>query len=302
MKVVFYASAKPREMMLAQSFAAGLRSSSDTFELRKTGDYGEDLDGNDRRFAGPDDETDVAVIFGVKGMSKQIMRDHRSMGKAVVYLDKGYTREKGPDGHTLYTRMSVNSDSPIQYMMDRKWSNDRFAALNLELEPRKENESGHVLYCSSSAKYHDFHDIGDATLCAEKVFKRLARLTKKQLVFRPKPSDRRAKAIAGVALSTASQSMQDALKGCRLVVTYGSTAAMDAVIAGIPALVLGTSIAAPVSGKEIGESLEPLYWPSEEHRYRWARAMAYCQWTVDEMRSGEAWAHVCAEIGKQLPA
>jgi hypothetical protein len=306
-KVVFWASEKPREQMLAAVFARGCKEHGDTFEIRKTGDYGEDEAGNDRKFPGPMDGDDVAIFFGVKGRSPQLLKDYRARRRSTVYLDKGYTRQKGTDevGHTLYTRVAVNAGSPVAYMMDRKWPADRFERLGIEIKPlRPLSPAGHVIYASSSQKYHDFHSLGEAQDSAQKIFKRIRKLTHRQLVFRPKPSDKRMRAIHGVALSTGSQTIADALRGCHALVTYGSTAAMDAVLAGVPAIVLGDAIARPVAQTEMEEDrhVENPFFPRDEARQRWANAMAWMQWTTKEFRSGEAWKYIREEIERQRKA
>jgi len=146
MKVVFYASDKPREHMLAKALEEGLLAHGDEFEMRRTADYGEDDLGNDLKWSGPTPDTDVACVFGVKGRSRQIMQEHLDIGKSVLYFDKGYTREKGGDaGQTLYSRISVNAASPVEYMMRENYGNIRWERLGLKLPRLSNNQDGHVL-------------------------------------------------------------------------------------------------------------------------------------------------------------
>lgn len=298
MKAIFYASAKPRELMLAESFRVGIEAAGHKFELRKTSDYGEDEQGNDRKWCGPSDDTDVAIFFGVKGISRQLMNDHLAVGRHTVFLDKGYTREKGEGGHTLFSRLAIDSGSPVEYMMDTLWPDDRLKSLRLKLAPRRKHDGGHILYASSSQKYNDFFGLGESSEVAFRTLHRMGKLSNRQLIYRPKPSDRRAKPIGGIALSTNSQSMADALIGCHVLVTYGSTAAMDAVVAGVPAIVLGDAIAAPVAQRvaEVREHVEKPYWPDDVVRHQWTRAVSYQQYSQAEMRSGEAWRYVLDQI------
>jgi hypothetical protein len=299
MKIVFYASDKPREIMLAKALADGARALDDSLEIRRTGEYGETPEGDDLKYPGPTPDTDVACCFGVKGKSRQVVEDHRALGIATLFFDKGYYRSKGEMGHTEYSRISVNAGHPLKYMMERERSPDRFDKLNSPLRPRvKQGSGGHVLFCCSSAKYHQFHKLEEPNIWAVEMVKTIRRYTQRHIVYRPKPSWKGAKPIGGTSFSDGSTGIQDALRGCHCLVTHGSAAAMDAVLAGVPAIVLGNSVAKPVSGGGL-ESLESLYWPSDEERQRWANAMAYCQWTAPELRSGEAWAELRAEIGRQ---
>lgn len=299
MKIVFFTSDKPREHMLAEALKQGVISQGHKFEMRRTADYGETEDGDDLLWPGPSPDTDIAVVFGVKGKSRKIIEDHLAMGRTTFLLDKGYSRTKGEGGHTEYTRISINGLHPLDYMMKVKRRPDRFRKLNMRLQPRaRTGKSGHVLYCGSTQKYHDFHRIGDTTAYATRVFRDLRKFTDRHFIYRPKPSSQDVEMIPGTSYSGGSMSMQDALRGCHVVVTHGSSAAMDAIIAGIPAIVLGDSIAKPVSETDVSKVNEP-FWPNDDQRFQWACAMAYCQWTNDEMRSGEMWRYCMEEIERQ---
>lgn len=295
MKVVSYCSDKPREHMIAQAMKLGIEAQGSTFEIRRTADYGEDDEGNDRKWPGPDPETDVAIVFGVKGISSQLLKDHLAMGKHTLFLDKGFTREKGENSHTKYTRVAVDATSPASYMMNRKHDSKRASALNINLESRKNPVSGHILYCGSSQKYNDFHGLGHSTAYAQKVFSSLRKLTPRQLIYRPKPSWKGYTFIKGSSHSPSSTSIHEALKGCFCLVTHGSTAAMDAVISGVPSIVLGQGIASPVASNQLESIVKP-FWPDDETRMRWINAMSYCQWTLDEFRSGEAWEYIKGQL------
>lgn len=294
LNVVFYASDKPREAMLAAALAEGVRAFGDKYEIRRTADYGDD-----RPYEGPSGDTDVACVFGLKGRSRQIMRDHRDMSRATVYFDKGYTRTKGEAGHTEYSRVAVNGADPLAYFQTIRRKGDRWERLGVQMRPRKGN-GGHVLVCGSTQKYHDFHDLGDAREYAAKVMFRIRKQSERQIVYRPKPSDN-SKPIAGYAFSSGSTSIVEALRGCHCLVTHGSSAALDAIFAGVPALVLGPCIARPVAETEI-ENIERPRWPNEGELMRWAHDMAYTQWTARELRSGEAWQDLRARILELTPA
>lgn len=298
LKIIFWASDKPREHMLAKALEIGAINHGDTLEIRRTSDYGEDPNGDDRRYAGPSPDTEVACCFGVKGASKQILGDHAMAGIPTLYFDKGFTRAGGEGGHTLYSRICINATHPLAYMMLSAKPDDRWRQLKLKLGKRGRAQAGHVLYCGSSQKYHEFHGIGEATDFAYKVFRRLRKQTERHLVYRPKPSWHDAVPIAGVSMSYGGTSLEDALRGCHCLVTHGSSAAMEAIIAGVPAIVLGPSIARPVAEVAIDQVENPK-WADDAARLAWASNMAYCQWTADELRSGEAWAHLRAEIVRQ---
>lgn len=329
MKIVFYAADKSREHMLATALTDGARGFGDVCEIRRTADYGEALEGPERKYPGPSDDTDVAVCFGVKGRSREIIESHRAMSKATLMMDKGYYRGKGEQGHTEYSRISVNGSDPVAYMMKIRRNSERWNKLGFEIKqfPTK-RESGHILICASSEKYHDFHRLPPPHDWTVGLVGQLKKITNKHIVYRPKPSTTqpqlgvvdtedpdemrvalehyravlfRNKSIPGSSFSNGSSKIGDALRGCWVVITHGSAAAMDAILAGVPALCLGNSIARPVSETNI-EKVDTPKTPTEVDRAVWCNQLAWCQWTTAELRSGEAWSHLKEEIMRQRTA
>lgn len=76
------------------------------------------------------------------------------------------------------------------------------------------------------------------------------------------------------------------LADCWCVVTWASNCAVEAIIAGIPAIVLGESAAAPMAGDGLDQINAP---PTPDGREEWAAGLAASQWTLDEMRRGDCW-------------
>ena len=68
------------------------------------------------------------------------------------------------------------------------------------------------------------------------------------------------------------------------MVTHSSNAAVDAVVAGVPVVTLGNSACGPVSWT--WADIENPFWPDREP---WAWNLADNQFTIEEMKSGEAW-------------
>jgi hypothetical protein len=112
-----------------------------------------------------------------------------------------------------------------------------------------------------------------------------ARKHYERVVWRPHPLAR-VKANIRHA-ETQEGSLDDALAGASVVITYNSNTAVDAVMAGVPAVAMGPySMAEAVTSRTIGE---PLY---TGDRDAWGAKLAYCQWLPEEIESGEAWAHL----------
>ena len=106
-----------------------------------------------------------------------------------------------------------------------------------------------------------------------------------KVVFRPHPQDAATPTPPG-ALSADGETLAETLAGAALAVTYNSTSGVDAALAGVPVIAVDEgSMAWPAAGHELGALVRP-------DRAQWARDLAYCQWTEDEMASGETWEHL----------
>lgn len=104
--------------------------------------------------------------------------------------------------------------------------------------------------------------------------------------FRPHPiaAQRGIKVqLAGIA-HVDRGTLADALAKAAVVVTFNSNTAVESVLAGVPTVTLDMgSMARPVSSTAISGSL----WKPD--RTVWANRLAWCQWTMDEIKSGAAW-------------
>jgi hypothetical protein len=72
------------------------------------------------------------------------------------------------------------------------------------------------------------------------------------------------------------------------VVTHSSNTAVEAILAGVPAFVLGQSAAQPFACNDLKLIEAPFV--SYGDRWNWAGVLADNQWTLKEIREGKAWA------------
>jgi hypothetical protein len=89
--------------------------------------------------------------------------------------------------------------------------------------------------------------------------------------------------------------LEDVLARAKWVVTWNSNSAVDAVLAGVPAVACdGGSMAYAVTGHAV---MKP---PPMPDRTQWAHDLAYAQWSIEEIRNGDAWEHL--KVGMTLDA
>src|SRR3546814_146351 len=83
------------------------------------------------------------------------------------------------------------------------------------------------------------------------------------------------------------------LRDCWALVTFMSNSAVEAVLAGVPVFCTGTCAASRMGLSDLARIESPAY---PGGRAQWAWNLAANQWTLDEMRAGEAWKVLNAEI------
>jgi hypothetical protein len=281
-KITFWHSDKPRERLLADAFLHGARVHGDEVELRQLQPQIEVAD------------CDLAVMVGVK--SRELFRAHWQAGAHTLMLDKGYVRSAiaGPVKVWEYWRTAIDAHHPTAKLMQITRPFDRLERIYLPL--KKWRASGkHVVLAGSSAKYHDFYGLKDPTAYGNKVVRQLQRITGRTIVYRPKPSWKEAVPINGTRYSQLPESLEQLLENAHVLVTHGSNACFEAIVQGIPCIILGDAVAKPISSTELEQIEDPLI-VATSVRYQWLANLAYCQWTMKEFASGEAWATLRPQI------
>lgn len=278
MNVLFIHNETPRERLLAEAFLAGARQHGHTGDMIAKSEHGED----------PSLQADVACMVGVKSRALFEAYRRRSQGARIVYLDKGYQRHRtsGPYGWE-YWRMALDAHQPTRYVAINDYPADRLKASGLKLRKWRKRGS-QIVIAGSSAKYHAFHDLGHPTEFARMVFRDLRALTDRPVVYRPKPSWREAEPIRKCGYSDHRETLGQAMDGAWAMVTHGSNSSLEAVLAGVPVVVLGDAVAKPISSTSLAEIRHPRM-AGERERRRWLANVLYWQWTLAEMQRGEAW-------------
>lgn len=296
MRVKFYASQRPDKDEIKHQAYAISTALRDATKL-----YKDDFEVvHNATFQDIDYDVDVACIWGLMGNAPQIVSRYTARNKHVVMFDKALIRHLGAGGHGTF-RVGIDGPSPIKYMMRVPRSFERFERRRIDIANRVGGQSilrPHVLYCGSSQKYCDYYDLGEANAYAENLFQQLREIAKKiSIVYRPKPSWQGAREIEGTRFSGSGTTLKRELEKANLLITHGSAASVEAIVAGVPVIALGPCAARPVAGLEItNETVLDPYFPSDPARYQWLWNLAYCQWNVDELQSGEAWGFIRNEI------
>ncbi|MGH7026610.1 glycosyltransferase [Brevundimonas sp.] len=216
--------------------------------------YAEDAEG-----AGPN----IPVVWGVLRNSDRVVAAARAEGRDFFYTDHAYFGR----GHYLNYRITRNAHEAGQV---RDCPPDRAKALGLELSPWRRGDST-ILVCPPTQYFMDAHG------CPDWLNETLATLR----ACTDRPVEIRGKPVPG----DPSEPLESALGRAYAIVTHSSNIAVEAAVAGVPVFVAPTSAAAPVGETD----LTRIEQPARPDREAWLSHLAYSQFTLDEIASGEAW-------------
>lgn len=222
------------------------------------------------------------IIFGIGGMTREIHDAYAAAGRDIILIDKGYTRDP-------YFRVSVNGFQPLHYMAQSR-PDDRWRKLGMRIHPIRQGQSGVVLIDGGSNKYALWAGLGDWIQWGRETVAWARMRQSSPVVYRPRPSHNPPPEDMGCEISTGP--LADDLRRARLVITHGGNLGFDAIVHGIPVIALGPTIAKPLDSVRLDA---PVLFTNRQ-RWQWLADLAYCQWTVAEYASGEAW----ADIRRQL--
>jgi len=162
---------------------------------------------------------------------------------------------------------------------------DRWAKLGVELQPwRRTGRDKFILLCGQVPWDASVEHIHMDQWLVES-YRAIKSHTDRRVYVRPHPKAPKHLRINGAEEHAGPINWDDV----HAVVTFNSNIAVEAVVAGVPAFVddIG-SMALQVGNRSIANIESPWY----PQRTRWAQELAYTQWTPQEIRNGEAWAHL----------
>jgi hypothetical protein len=195
------------------------------------------------------------------------------------YVDSGYMGNNigaaNPRGIKLYHRIVKND---LQHQEIHQRPADRWSALGIKSQPRRHGRR--IIVAAPDEKPCRFYGIDQKQWINDTV----TRI--KQLTDRPVEVRQRAhKRIERVATAPLSQELANDVHA---LVTFNSIAAVESILAGVPAFVLApTHVAAPVANISL-DSIEDPVWADRDLIDAWCHSMAYGQYHVTELQNGKA--------------
>lgn len=230
----------------------------------------------------------IAVIFGVyKSKVKKswprgkVFQQQREKNLDVVVLETGYINRG--DGENHHYAAGFNGLNGRADFRNKNMGPERFEMLKTGLRPYSNGDN--IILCGQVP--HDASvDHTDHKKWILETALELKRRTKRPVIFRPHPLFPLPR-IGGCGYSLVP--LEDDFANAHAVVTFNSNTAVDA-------LLWGKAVYAFDEGSMVwnvcNKDLATINAPEYHNRLQWSRDLAYCQWTLDEMRQGKTWSHL----------
>lgn len=233
---------------------------------------------------------DLVAVHGLRGASAEIRDAYAAKGVPVLVLDLPHLR--GTD----QVRLSLGSHD---WLPEFDCPPQRLRALDLRPPELKKTSRPEVLVLGQLPGDSQ-HGLSSRQLesWARAQLEAIEAQTSKKVAWRPHPEAPRP--LPGFhRFADPSKPLDEDLARARAVVTYNSTAGLEALIAGVPVIAEGPCVYAPLS-KEIRD-LQRIKAPAVEEVQALLQRIAFTQWTRDELADGTALAFTLACIAGEVP-
>lgn len=231
-----------------------------------------------------DEQDSIQGPILVRGISSgKICDDARARGLDYYFMETGYLGNYRCDnnltGRKIYHRIVKNAmqHSAIWDVPDDRWRD--LVKFNPNMRYRGWKRSGSkILVVLSTEKPFQYYG-HDRDNWIRMVTDTLRQHTDRPIVFRQKASR------GERTNDTIYHALDDDVYA---LVTYQSVAAVEAVQYGIPVFALAPTAADPVGNKNLS-MIESPHRPDEDFVYKWLSSIAYGQFSLDEILTGQAW-------------
>lgn len=232
-------------------------------------------------------DADMFVSYG--WVNKPLFDFYLNGGRTYLYIDLGYWhRKNGMGDYSGFHKVVVNARHATHYFQCKRPA-DRIEDAP-EIQPwRKDGE--HIVVAGLSGKSAGSWGLRPMEWELRTV-ETIRALCNRSIVYRPKPSWKDARPIAGTQFSGGNESISDALAGAYGLVTLQSNAAIDALAAGVP-FYAEDGLASAVGCLSLAELIAR---PRRDvDRAQFLADVGYCHWTRAEMADGSMFSQFLAD-------
>lgn len=211
-----------------------------------------------------------AVFYGLAPVTKPPWDEVRTRGVPYYYIDNAYLGHRG--GYYRVTRNAVQHDGRGA---STGW---RFDQLKVKVMPWRKG-GRHILVTLQSELYHELLMDGRRDDWLGGVLRTLRQHTDRPIMVREKP-------IPSLPHTYNPIPFEENLRDAWALVTHNSATAVQAILAGVPAIVTDPDCAiAPITTTDLSRVEKPPR-PDYDQRRQWASVLADNQWSLEEIRAG----------------
>lgn len=213
-------------------------------------------------------------------------KELRERGHEVLVMERGYIGDRFKYTSLGWNGLNGHAEFP-EYPDD---GGERFRAHNIQIKPWKRGGE-YALILGQVPKDASLKGMDMIPWYEEKA-REITLAHDIPVHFRPHPDVKRKgikQRVKGTmpSIGTLDESLSDAA----FTVCYNSNSSVDSVLNGVPCVVGDRgSMAYEVCGKSVSEVIYP-------EREKWAHKLARTQWTIDEIKSGEALKGIICKLG-----
>lgn len=271
---------------------------------------------------------DLAVVYGMPNASrsseKMLLRNDvfaRHAGRVLVtescivgrvytpvkrrLVDRFWGRYPKARSFHPFLRLSLNAAFGPEADFNNKGSPpDRWEQLGIAIRPYR-TSGDHVLLIGQKPGDSSLRGVNVMDWLIEKAAQ-IRRLTTRPILVRFHPSMASTEAeklqlerVQDLTVAPHGQPMSDSLANAWVTVTLSSGAAIDSMIAGVPAITLSPdSLAYELTSHDVND----IDHPPEPPREQWLYDLAYAQWSPEEYADGTAWRHISPAVARATAA
>lgn len=237
-------------------------------------------------------DASVAVMYGMSPHHRELHRQYIARGVTVLILDLGYWGRDSNGEISGNHKLAVDYWHPGPRQFEGDAPDERLRAAGIRPSPWR-TEGHHILLAGLGRKGAELYGHPDPQWWDRQMVDKLRAITKRPIVYRPKPNSLDLAPIRGTILSSGGESLHRVLRGAWCVVTHHSNVAVDALIAGVPVICMDGA-AKVVCPDDIALVEDPPI-IGDARRSWFLQHLAFCQWSVGEMRIGAPWRHLKAK-------
>jgi len=241
---------------------------------------------------------DLAIVCGMHEFEERAIKRFASRYIPTIVCDLGYMRRAKADDNSGYHQFGYHH---IGWTPKEPVSGDRLAQLGIGKIKRASNSgSGYLVAGQVPNDSQHKMNVEQCVQWFRNAAFKIRAMTKnhRKIIFRPHPRFPAWTKLADFETQDCYEmDIEEAIHQCYCLVTYNSTAAIEAIIQGKPIICSEQAHYANLGNRILDAGNERV--ASVNERKSYLERLAYAQWTLEEAASGAAWGFLKTQYIKE---